>query len=471
MSGINFLGTYSGIDSSVVDQLIAAEATKKVTFTNKIEKYTSEKNAWNDVNSRLDNLFKKLETLQKTDTFESKTVSHEDERIVSVTADQTVQPAEYRLHIQQIATATRLIGEKAAIMTGKTTDDALELAGSVTITNHDNESFVIDIGVEDGLKQIAKKINEQSEESGVQASIVDNRLILTDQVLGERNFLVDGEIAGTLGLTSTAEAGQSAVFTIDGLEVTRDTNSIDDVIEGMTFNLKTVHADAAETVVRVESDVEKTTTAMKEFVEQYNSTMSFIKSQLDVGDPSAENNKTGALVGDSMIMRVQSGLRNLLTGLSEDTASSVRSASDVGIEVDRYGVATFDEAVFKDVLQENPADLRNFFYQQETVTETEIVDGETTTKSKFVKSGLTENLRSFIDTFISGTTGLIKNKNETYDKMIDDMNERVEQFNSRLEKKRARLIQQFSTLDTAMMQAESQMSFMFSQLGMSNPTQ
>src|SRR5699024_10476411 len=151
--------------------------------------------------------------------------------------------------------------------------------------------------------------------------------------------------------------------------------------------------------------------------------------------------------------------------------SSVKSIKDLGISIDRYGVASFDEAAFHKALEANPMDVRNFFYQQTTEPTTETVGEEEIISSKFVRTGLTENLREFIDSFISGTTGLIKTKSETYDKMIKDMNERVDAFNERLEAKRVRLVKQFTALDTAMMQAASQMSYMFSKLGMSNPAQ
>lgn len=54
MSGISFLGSYSGIDSSVVDQLIEAEKAKGSKFTVRKNQFESKQKAWKDINSKLD---------------------------------------------------------------------------------------------------------------------------------------------------------------------------------------------------------------------------------------------------------------------------------------------------------------------------------------------------------------------------------------------------------------------------------
>lgn len=472
MSGLSFIGSYSGIDSSTIDKLMEVEASRGRQYTNKVEKYTQEKTTWNDVNTRLDNLFKKLETLQKPETFASNKVSHADEAVFSVTASENAQPADYRLHVERLASSSRLIGKKISLLDGKSSTDALNISGSLELANKEGvgePKIRITFASEDSMTDILAKINDKSNETGLSASLVDNRLILTDSQMGANELTVDGSALGQLGLSSldaTFQEGTVAKFKIDGLDIERKTNNISDVIEGLTFELRGVHEGVSSTAIKVESDKEKATKAVKEFVDQYNSTMGFIKDQLDVGDPTVKDNKTGALTGDSMLMRIQSGLRNLLTSQSKDMPSStIKSVKDVGISVDRYGVATFDEASFHKSLEANPIDVRNFFYQQQTVPAGEVVEGDPLPPTELVRTGLAENMRKFIDGFVSKTTGMIKTKNETYDKMIKDMNQRAEAFNERLEGKRLRYVKQFTALDTAMMQAESQMDFMFSQMG------
>lgn len=460
MTSINLMGTYSGIDMSVIDQLVEAEKAKGVKFTNRKQDIERERSAWKDVNSRLDNLHKKLDTLTKTETFQSRTVTSnvKESNALNVTANDTAAIGTYHVKIQKLATASRLTG--AQVDKKKFDDTKLDINGINVLT--------LDSEKEYSLKDIETLINQQSKETGIQASIIDRRLVLTDTTYGDRKIEVSGDLAGELGLTEdNLSLGQEAVFSVNGVEIITNTNTVDDVVEGLTFNLI---SEGADEIITVSQDAEKTTKAVKEFIDQYNSTVSFLKTQTDVGDPSAEGNETGALAGDGTIMRLQSSLRSILTGTVTDgiVTGDVRSIEDLGIEIDRYGVASFDESKFNEILQEDPANVARFFYRQDNVEvpEENRVEGEPTTKTQ--RDGVSELLKNFIDTYISSKDGVITNKNETYDRMLKDIEQQIETFNQRVDRKRDRYIQQFTALDVAMMQAESQLDYMYSQLGIDN---
>lgn len=474
MSSINFMGSYSGIDMSVIDQMIEAERAKGVKFTNQKQKIEREKNAWKDINTRLDSLFNKLDTLTKKETFESRTVSSnvKESTSLSVTAGENAAVGQYRVQVQKLATSTRLTGGK---INTESIYDELNLSGEFSfIVDGKAEPFTIQIDSEDSLRDVTNKINELTTDSGIQASIVDNRLVLTDTNMGKSSIEVqiDGDgVASGLGFNEQTQSvsGQPAIFTIDGLEIERNTNTVDDVIEGLTFKLSNVHQGSDNEIITVASDTEKTTKAVKDFVEQYNSIMNHISTQMDVGDPSLEDNTTGALTGDGTLMRLQTGLRSLMTrNLEGDFSGDFKNIEDLGITLDRDGVASFDEAVFNEALQNDPTNVARFFYTQERVTETVGEGEEATTTSRFEKNGMSELLKNFVDTYILSSTGIISTKNETYDKMLKDINEQIDTFNERVDKKRDRYIQQFTALDTAMMQAQSQLDYLYSQLGLSN---
>jgi len=475
MTSINLMGAYSGIDMSVIDQLVEAEKAKGTKFTTRKQSIERERSAWKDVNSRLDNLHKKLEALTKTETFETRKVTSnvEDSRALSVTASDDAAIGTYQVKVDKIATSSRLTGSKVA------TDsiyDNLALEGtSFEIANGDDVTVEIALEAEKeySLKDIENLINEKTEDSGIQASIIDSRLVLTDTVYGERKIEVnDSTLASELGLSGTVENaavlsnGQLAKFTVNGVEIMADSNQVDDVVEGLTFNLNNEHQSGMSETITVSQDAEKTTEAVKEFVEQYNSTMNFISDQMDVGDPSAEGNSAGALAGDGTLMRLQSSLRSILTGaVTKGETGDIRSIEDLGIEIDRYGVATFDEAVFKDALQEDPANVARFFYRDAAVQDSAADGAEAANTPKTRKDGVSELLKNFIDTYISSSNGVITNKNATYDRMIKDLDQQIEVFNERVDRKRDRYIQQFTALDIAMMQAQSQLDYMYSQLG------
>ncbi|SFC39936.1 flagellar hook-associated protein 2 [Alkalibacterium subtropicum] len=460
---MNIMGMYSGMDMSMVEQLIQAESSRKVKFTQKKEQYTQSQNAWKDLNTRLDSLYKRLDDVRKTESFNSKTVELTGEENLAVTADEGAATGEYRVQVQQLATQTRLTGDR---VTTDSIHSELSFSGDLTLTTGTG-SFNVTVEAADSLKSISDKINGQTEETGVQASIVDNRLILSHNEYGLQDLTVSGTgtLTADLGLdAATAVPGKSALFTVDGLAIERTTNTIDDVIEGLSFELTNIHEGSEETKVSVTADMDKAAETLEKFVEQYNSTQSYIKTQLDVGDPSAENNKTGKLSGDGTLMRLQSNLRKMMTKQST-TTSSVSSLADLGVEISRDGTASFDREKLEEQIKSDPNAVSDFFSRTETVPETTDANGDivpATTK----KVGFSEDMRSFVDEYISSSSGIIKTRNDTYDRMIRDVDDRISQFEDRLEAKKARYIKEFTALDTAMMQAESQLEQMYSQLGM-----
>ncbi|MCM3511873.1 MULTISPECIES: flagellar filament capping protein FliD [Carnobacterium] len=489
-SSINFLGSYSGIDSATIDSMIEAESGKLVQYTSKQTSITAQKNAWKDINTRLDSLYTKLGTLGEDKTFKSKLATSSDTSKVAIAASTDSIASNYSIEVNRLATSNQVTSGEIPLADGKTIKESLGLTGTFTVTSQatagtveekeaTSGKFDIKITAKDSLKDIVGKINEQSKESGIQAKIVDNRIIMTDSKMGNRtmifggsvtdkdgNEIDNGDMAGALGFEKdkTYNGGQSAELTIDGIKVTRDTNSITDAVEGLTFDLKGVTEASKPVSIGIKEDTDTTVKAFQSFVDQYNSTLTFIGDQLDVGDPSAENNKTGALVGDSSLIRLQSSLRSLMTGSANTGNAAYNNLESVGFSVDRFGKATLDTEKLKTALADDPTAVKKILFQT-TSTETTGVDesGATTTVTTETEVGMAQKMRALVDTYISEKTGIIATKSDTYDKSLKDLSESITKFNERLEKKRDNYIAMFTRVDTAMMEAESQLAYLQSQ--------
>lgn len=477
-NSINFLGSYSGIDSAAIDAMIQAESGKLVQYTNKQASIAVQKNAWKDINTRLDGLFTKLGTLGEEKTFQSKIVTSSDESKVAITANTDSSASKYAIEVIRLATATRVTSDKILLAEGKTIKESLGLTGTFTIMNQENDNleagedqtigrFDISISAEDSLKDIVGKINEKSKDSGIQAKIINNRIVMTDSKMGNRNmsFSGTGTLVEDLGFgVIDLKIGQSAELTVDGITMTRDTNNVTDAVEGLTIELKGVTEASKPITIGIEDDTETSVQAFELFVEQYNSTLAFIGDQLDVGNPSVENNKAGTLVGDSSLMRLQSSLRSLMTQSVNTENKAYNNLESIGISVDRYGTATLDKEKLKTALVDNPTAIKKMLFQT-TTTETPGVDekGNPTTVKTEKEVGMAQKMRALVDTYISKKTGIIVNKSATYDKLSEDITDSITKFNERLEKKRANYVTMFTRLDKAMMEAESQMSYLQSQ--------
>ncbi|WP_034552223.1 flagellar filament capping protein FliD [Carnobacterium funditum] len=466
---LSFMGSYSGIDMNTVDSLIQAESGKLVQYTNKQATLTTEKTAWKDINTRLSSLYEKLGSLQEDATFKSRAITSSDTNKLTISAKTDAQLGDYSVQVNRLATSTTMTSGLIPSAADKTVMDALGLAGDFTITNQDfdlakpeENTFSIDIKVEDSLKDIVGKINEQTKLSGVQAKIIDRQIILTDTKMGNRTFTVGGDLADDLGLDTNATLinGQSSEIEIDGITITKDTNTIEDAIDGVTLTLKELSEVGKPTTVTVKEDTAKTEKAIQDVVDQYNSILSFVGDQLDVGDPSAEKNKTGALVGDSTLMRLEMGLRSLMTANVNNGSTSVKNMSDLGITVDRAGKATLDSKKLKEALANDPAAVKNLFFNTEGI-ETAVAGEPLATVEK--ENGMAQKMRSLIDSYISEKTGIIANKSTTFENEIKDISKSITSFNERLEKKRTNYIAMFTRLDTVMMEAESQMAYLNSQ--------
>lgn len=463
MSGLSFIGSYSGIDKGTIDQLMAAEKLPLIQLSNKKENITEKQNAWKDINTRLNSLFEKVKALQNKDTFNAKASSSTNDKNVSMTAGRNATAGIFRVNVSQIATNTTVIFDA---IEGTNSKDNLGMTGSFTIRNQDfdtnkpdGSSTTISIKDGDSLSTIANSINEKVKQTGINATVINNRLVLTDTKTGKRNIqLEDGEghvgTLANLGFTDKSQKlGDIAKFNINGIDVESDSNSVTDVLDSVTINLSKVHEGDDYDTVTITQDNSVLEKAVKEFVDQYNSTMTFIEDKLKAGDPEVPGSK-GALAGDSSLMRLHSSLRNLVTSTVPNADSDITDISRLGVTtIDKFGQLQFDSAKLTKALAEDPEKVMKFFIHKDG-------DGKDT--------GFTSRLKDYVDSFISSNKGVIKIKTESFDKTLKDLTKQIDNFNTRMVKKEAYYVKMFTALDVALMQAESQMSWLQGQVDSMN---
>lgn len=358
---------------------------------------------------------------------------------------------------------THMRGDKVALAEGTEVNNGWGKSGELRIGIAGKEAQMITISETDSIEDIVGSINGLTTKSGISAVIIDNRVVLQSSDFQDNTITFDGELANDLGLANLkpnqVTQGKQASVIVNGIAIMRDTNTISDIMEGVTLTLQAVTTEAV--TAKVTDDLEASTKLVQDFVDQYNSTMTFISTQLDVGDPSQENNKTGALAGDGSIMRLQSQLRGLLTQPVANGNAGNNTATAIGISVDRSGKATLDKSKLETALKENSkivSDLFNYTVE----TKSEAAGGTPVTKKDEV--GMAQKFSTLLNSFTDSKEGIIATKNETYDKMIKDLDKRISVFNERLDAKRTRYIEQFTALDIAMMEAESQMNYLMSQV-------
>ena len=463
MTGINFIGSYSGVDKGMIDKLMQAEKMPLVNMSNKKTSIVEKQNAWKDINTRLNSLFERIKVLQNPDTFTSREATSTNDKIVTMSPSKNAANGTYKISVKQLATSTTIIGKKI-LPEDKSISDDLGFNGSFTIANKDEVEANIEVKAEDSLKDIVDKINAKNKDwkdeddktvkgTGISATIIDGRIVLTDEKTGARDIQLSGDIVEDLGLDTGKEIGQKSEFIINGVEVQKDSNTVSDVMEGVTINLNKVHKDDEYDTVTVSLDTEKAAKAVKDFVDQYNSTMKFIEEKLDAGDPKVPGS-AGALSGDGSLMRLHSSLRRMVSDSIGNKNTDIKDISQLGVTTkDRFGELQLDTAKLNKALSDDPQNVMNFF--KTTIEEDKEV-------------GFVPRLNEYIDSFISKKNGIINTKTESYDKVLKDLNKQIEVFNARMERKEKQYIKMFTALDVAMMKAEGQMSWLQNQVDSMN---
>lgn len=475
ISSSSYMGQYTGITSDTIDQLLQSDELRKTVIQNKIDKINTKSQAWTDISTRLSNLTSKLEALQDEGTYGTKKVTSSDDASATVSGTADSMEGSYDLVIKQLATSSKITGgvvSKADGTTKISTKDALGYSGKLTITNGATDgsdtalTVEIDVKATDSLKDIANAINNAKDPSdstgtkgaGLKATIVNNQLVVSSEEMGDRTLTIGGNLKDSLGFKdSQTTKGQSAKFTLDGIEMERNSNTPTDVVDGVTLNFK--KADASKTItLGLTNDTDKELSAVKDFVNQYNSVMSFLGDKMDVGDPSKSDNTTGALAGDSTLISLQSKLQS--TVLGGKSVNGV-SASTLGLSVDRNGTLSLDETKFKAQLAKNPNAVKDFFF----------VDTSSKYSTEKTGTGYTADFKAVIDRYTStksGSEGVISLRKSSYQSEIKDYNKQIERITEQIATKRARYVTMFTNLDTAIGNLQSQFSYFKSQNSSSN---
>jgi len=273
-------------------------------------------------------------------------------------------------------------------------------------------------------------------------------VISSKETGGANAFRLDGtgalagfsfDPAAPTGDMVSVQAAQDATLTIDGLSITRGSNTIADAIGGVT--LKLVKPTDGEAAITVGRDDETARKAIDEFAKAYNELNSLIRGQTSY---DAANKKAGTLNGDSSVRSIQTQIRNIfanpISGLDGATM-----LSDIGLSFKTDGSMVVDSTKLSEALGDPAKKV------------SELLGGNGTIEG-FAKT-LESSIKSILD-----SRGLIASRTEGIDRSIKSLEGRREALEARLAKVEARYSAQFSALDASMASMNSTSSFLAQQL-------
>jgi flagellar hook-associated protein 2 len=172
-------------------------------------------------------------------------------------------------------------------------------------------------------------------------------------------FDMDGNLGSAASIRKRqVVAGSDASLTVDGVSVTRSSNTIDDILTGVTFDL--LRADAGTTVsLNIGRDIDAIMEKMGTFVTSYNSVSSYIHTQTSYDE--TEQKTGGVLFGDGTLSSVKSDLTSILIQSVWGVSSNYSTLGLVGVSVDLEGQLSIDDDKLRGYLATNFNDVRKLF--------------------------------------------------------------------------------------------------------------
>ncbi|MEQ8861295.1 MAG: flagellar filament capping protein FliD [Pseudomonadales bacterium] len=372
MAGISSLGVGSGIDiRNIVDQLVAAErAPVQSRLDSKETTLQAELSSFGILKSALSAFSDAVSNLSEASAFRAARGTSGDPEAIEVAGAAEVQrAASFGIQVDALAQAQSLAsgvfsGASADVGSGSITFrfGTVTVDGSGAVSgfaqNGGRAAVTLDIPAgSTSLGDVRDAVN--AADIGIRASILNDgtgdRLVFSATDTGAANgFLVeiaddDGDLAdgsglsqlsysqGAADLTMNRAAGDAQLL-VDGLKVSRQSNVIDDLLEGATLTLRGTTGFPVE--VQVEPDLTKARELIDGFVKAYNELQTQIES---VAGYDAETQQGGVLQGNSLVRSVESNMRRMVTQqLGVLDGRSVRALADIGIRTTRDGKLEVD---------------------------------------------------------------------------------------------------------------------------------
>lgn len=476
MAGITGIGSGMDIDSIVKAMVTAEQAPKQNQLAKLENKTVAQFSALGQLKGAISSFQTALAELNSPSQFLARTATSSDSKVATLSASQSAAAGSYKLEITQLASSS-----KVALAAIPAAADTKLSSGTMTIKVGATDTLNITVDSSNNtLAGIRDAINKAG--GTVSASIVTDdqgaRLVLSSSKMGDGNDITvaaassGGEPDTTpldrLAFTGNAvqpdpadpqygpegaahpdylaalqaynaagkvvSTAQSAKLTIDGLSITRDSNTISkgdaggSGIDGVSIELKTLGSSTL-TVARDQAGVKA---KVEKFVEAYNTMMGFISESTKVttvNDNAAP--VAGALVGDSMVRALVSAVRNEMVALHGDGA--VRVLADLGVTTQKNGQLAIDSTKLGKAISDDFDGVAAYFTGDQ---------------------GLASRMTAKLDAY-SSSDGILEQRTGQLQATLSKVDKQKEELTTRMTALSERLYKQFNTMDALVGQLKS----------------
>lgn len=438
MATFSVSGLISGIDyNSMIEQIIELERqpvtlkeARHTAFKSKISKY-------GELSSLLNTLKTASEGLKTATGFYSRTAEAGDATVFNATASASATEGNYTVVVARLAQAHRMAS--SAVASGDTA--VASGSGSFSFQVGGGETVTVAVDGTTTLDNLAAAINTATDDA--EASVINDgagyRLVLKSALSGAANAVTVTENATSLGLPTGPVAGgqllqaaQDAEFTIDGLSMTRSSNTVEGAIGGVSLTLKK----AGESSLSVTNDTAAIREKITAFVNAYNAVVTQVSGNASY---DSDSGTASAFLGEStardVVTRLQSILGSRVSGLSD----GLRVLSQIGISTGSDGTLKIDSAALSDKLATDLAGVSGLFNAE---------------------GGVAVSVFDYVDRVTDSISGSIASRTKGLQSIVTKLSAEIEAAEARLEEREESLIKQFARLESIMSSYSTQASYL-----------
>jgi len=435
-------GIGSGLDiSTIIDQLMTLERRPLVRLGTDQVALEAQLSGIGKLKSTVSVFRSAMGSLAEVDKFKQFKATSSAESVLTAGADATAAKGVYQVEVLRTAENHRLAASNVFDDTDTT---LIGVEGDAMTITVGTSSFEIEFG-DKTLGEIRDAINTASNNPGVTASILQDdsgfRLTLSADATGSSNLVAvayaDG-VADPFALSTLnqdrddsgafAAADLDAVLTLENaFTVTRSSNTISDVIQGVSLNL----VEAGNVTINVDRDDDKIRAQVNQFVGVYNEVIGTL-SELRGGVLAEER---------SSLVSLEAQFRAVLNTPSEGGAFDF--LFELGVETERDGTLSLNATTFDSALEFDPQGVAEMFAG--------------------APNGLATRFTELADR-LNAAGGMLNSRETTLNSRIRDLEGARADVQSRLQRKEASLVRQFSTLDALIAQLNTTSSFLTTQL-------
>ena len=340
--------------------------------------------------------------------------------VVSATASSIATPGSHSITVTSLATT-------ASYYSNQLQGNATISSGSFQVQVGSNSPVTVTVDATNNtLSQLAASINSQG--LGVTASVIQDangyRLALVSNSSGAPGDIT--VLNNTTGLSFTkAVTGANAALTVDGVPISSASNTVSNVINGVTLSLGSASPNTPITI-NVSPDTTQATTAINNMVSAYNTVISEINKQFQIG---SDGTVGGSLEADNSLRDVQSMLLGAIS-YSVTGNNGIVNLASMGVNMNDDGTLSVDNGTLQSALSSNFSAVQNLLQNSST--------------------GLAQNLGNVVRNINAPSTGILSIDSQSIQSASNGLTQQINDLEASLLVQVANLTKTYSQVNTTL---------------------